>query len=244
MHPLERLRYVARNPLGPVEPLIEESAAALSSFSDDPRGLLTSCRSLLERRGHCGPLVWLAARMVASMDAHDEAIDIVEAMDCDTSGWMLSDALCALGDDFNALKVVAVGEISAIDTILYVTPDWNCTGPEDPSRATEADVAVVASDCAGPSEALVPAEALPVVEVARDAGTPVWLYTGAGRMLPEAMWDAMSKRFVPDDLSDLGLSVLDLGRFVTSVVTPSGLHTPAEAARQSDCPVVLELFAQ
>lgn len=234
---------MARNPLGPVQPLIEESAAALSSFSEDPRGLLTSCRSLLDRRGHCGPLVWLAARMVAAIDPHDEAIDVVEAMDCDTTGWMLEDGLCTLRDDFTALRVVAVGEISVIGTILYVTPDWHCTGAEDPSAAATADVVVVASDCAGPSEALVPVEAAPVVEVARDSGTPVWLYTGAGRVLPEAMWRPLSKRFVPDDLADLGLAVLDLDRYVTKVVTPSGLRTPSEAAHQSDCPIVSELFA-
>ncbi len=243
VHPLERLRYVARNPVGRVQPLIEESASALASLAHDRRSLLSACRRLLERRGYCGPLVWMAARMVAAVDCHDEVIDIVNAMDCDTAAWKLNDGLVALSDDFTALKVVAVGDVAGVDVIMYITPDWACTGPEDPGRAAEVDVVLVASDCAGPREALVPVGALPVVETAQQAGTPVWLVTEAGRMLPGAMWDLLSKQFVTDDLMELGLAVLDVERFVDRVVTPSGMYTPAEAGRASDCPVVPELFA-
>jgi len=243
VHPLERLRYVARNPLAPTKPLIAESAAVLASLSHDPAGLLTSCRNLLRRRGHCGPLVWMAARMVASTDCHDEVLEIAKAIDCDTADWKLDDAMATLSDDFTTLKVVAVGHICAIKTNLYIIPDWPCTGPENPGRAAEADVVVVASDCAGPHEALVPVEALPVVETARESGTPVWLFTGAGRMLPQAMWAPLKQRLIPDDLAEMDLVVLNLDRYVNGVVTPTGLFTAKEAGEQSDCPIVVELFA-
>ena len=81
VHPIERLRYVARAGVVPVEPLVRESAAALSSFADDPKGLLTSCRRLLDRRRDCGPLVWLAARMLTAMDPRAEARRVVEDLD-------------------------------------------------------------------------------------------------------------------------------------------------------------------
>ena len=83
---------------------------------------------------------------------------------------------------------------------------------------------------------------MPVAEAAHRWGAPVWLIAGAGRILPGPMWDLLSARHRLDDPAMAGMAVLDLDRFVTRVVTPSGLRTPTEAARQSDCPVVPELF--
>ena len=106
-----------------------------------------------------------------------------------------------------------------------------------------ADLVLMTSDCVGPSQALVAAQAASVAEAALSWGTPVWLVAGAGRILPERMWDLLSARHRPEDPAMQGQAVLDLHRFVTQVVTPSGLRTPAEAARESSCPVVPELFA-
>ncbi len=181
--------------------------------------------------------------MVAATDCHNEVLEIAKAMDCDTADWKLHDAMASLSNNFNTLKVVAVGHIDEIKVNLYINPDWPCTGPEDPDRAAEADVVVVASDCAGPHEALVAPEALPVLEKAREYGTKAWLFTGVGRMLPQAMWAPLKQRLIPDDLAEMGLVVLDLDRYVDGVVTPAGLFTAEEAGRRSDCPIVPEIFA-
>ena len=109
MHPIERLRYVARAGVVPVVPLVRESAAALSSFADDPKGLLTSCRRLLDRRRDCGPLVWLAARMLAAMDPRSEAIRVIEALDADTTGRALEDGLHTLRAGSSVLAVGSWG---------------------------------------------------------------------------------------------------------------------------------------
>ena len=264
MHPIERLRYVARAGVVPVGPLVRESAAALSSFADDPKGLLTSCRRLLDRRGDCGPLVWLAARMLTAMDPRAEAARVVAELDADSTGRALQQGLDSLAA---GSSVLAAGESGVFAAALDDRPDlrriepddleaadppqppegelaslrW--TEPDDPAASSMADLVLIASDCAGPSHALVVAEAVPVAEVARDRGTPVWLVAGAGRTLPRPMWELLSARHRPDDLIMRGLALLDLDRLVTQVVTPKDLCTPVEAARSSDCPIVPELFA-
>ena len=240
MHPIERLRYVARAGVVPVAPLVRESAAALSSFADDPKGLLTSCRRLLDRRSDCGPLVWLAARMLAAMDPRAEAVRVVQDLDADTTGQVLQDRLDALPA---GSSVLAVGELDAFATALQDRPDLRYLESDEPENAAAADLVLVTSDCAGPSHGLVVAEAVPVAEAALRCGTPVWLVAGAGRVLPEQMWDLLSARRRPEDPAIRGLAVLDLDRFVTRVVAPAGLRTAAEAARASDCPVVPELFS-
>lgn len=240
MHPIERLRYVARAGVVPVAPLVRESAAALSSFADDPKGLLTSCRRLLDRRSDCGPLVWLAARMLTAMDPRAEATRVVSELDADTTGHVLERGLDSLAA---GSSVLAMEDLGAFDAALQDRPDLRWLEPDDPEAAGTADLVLIASDCAGPSEALVEAETVPVVEAARDRGTPVWLIAGAGRILPEQMWEMLHARHRPDDPSMRGLAVLDLNRLVTRVVTPSGVRTPAEAARASGCPIVPELFS-
>ncbi len=224
-----------------MESLVEEAASALVFFSGDPKGMLTSCRGLLQRRGDCGPAVWLAARMVVALDPHDEAIDIVEAMQCDTTGWELQDAVCGL-DPNPDITVVAVGDVRGLSTLQYTCSTLKVLGPDDPSVVPSAHAVLVSSNCAGPAEALVAAEAVPVVEAARAAGTPVWLVACRGTILPEPMWRPLRERGFLSDLAGAGLVVLDLERFVTSVVTAAGPRSPSQAAAESDCPIVPELF--
>ena len=225
----------------PVVPLVRESATALSSFADDPKGLLTSCRRLLDRRSDCAPLVWLAARMLTAMDPRAEAMRVMEEINDDASSEVLRNGIDTLPA---GSSVLAVGDLDAFAAVLDYRPDLRWVEPDDPQGASTADLVLVVSDCVGPSQALVVAEAVSVAETARGLGTPVWLVAGAGRILPDRMWDLLSARHRPDDPAMRGLAVLDLDRLVTQVVTPSGLRAPAEAARRSDCPVVPELFAR
>ena len=44
MHPIERLRYVARSSGAPQAVLVRETASALGSLAFDPAGLVTACR--------------------------------------------------------------------------------------------------------------------------------------------------------------------------------------------------------
>ena len=64
--------------------------------------------------------------------------------------------------------------------------------------------------------------------VAHDAGKPVWLVAGVGRVLPARVWKALTDRL--DDLADpwdLDEEVVPLS-LVDAVIGPNGSHAPAE----------------
>ena len=234
---MERLRYVARAGTVPMVPLLREAATALVYFADDPMSLLTACRRLLDRRGDCGPLVWLAARMLTGLDPRQEAQAAVDALEADPTVEELD------GEFSFGSAVLAVGYSEAVASVLDGRPDLRRLDPADPDSAAGADCVLFGSDCMGPGEALVDAEAVSAAEAAHASGVPVWLVAGVGRALPERMWELLSAHRQPDDPALGGLEVLDVRRFVTRVATPAGLRSPADAARQSDCPVVPELFS-
>ena len=54
MHPIERLRYVARASGAPQGVLVQETATALASFGSDPQGLVTACRRIVWRQPTSG----------------------------------------------------------------------------------------------------------------------------------------------------------------------------------------------
>ena len=73
MHPIERLRYVARSSGAPQEVLVRETAGALAALGFDAAGLVTACRRILDRHPVSGPLWWLCARVLTSNDPNNEA---------------------------------------------------------------------------------------------------------------------------------------------------------------------------
>ena len=56
MHPIERLRYVARAAGEGSTLLACEAAGALAAFASDPAGLVTACRRLVDRQPTAGPI--------------------------------------------------------------------------------------------------------------------------------------------------------------------------------------------
>ncbi len=74
MHPIERLRWVARSPEGDLSAVAAEAAEALAGFADDPAGLVIASRRLIERRPEAAPLWWLASRVLCSLEPEFEAI--------------------------------------------------------------------------------------------------------------------------------------------------------------------------
>lgn len=231
---MERLRYVARAGDVPVVPLVREAAAALVTMADDPMGLLTSCRRLVDRRPGCAPLMWLAARMLTGADPRSEAADAVAEIEADPTGHELDHGLA------HGWLVAALGDSDIAEPVLRSRPDLRI------APADAADVVVLESDCVGPSAALVPSGAVEAAARARASAVPVWLVAGVGRVLPERMWDLVMARLDGakppggDEMPDL--EVLDLDRLVTRVVTPVGLRSPEQIRSRIDCPSAPELF--
>ena len=93
MHPIERLRYVARASGASQDVLVQETARALLSFEDDPQGLVTACRRIVSRQPSSGALVWFAARVLAAGDARNEMWEAAGDIAADTTPQELAHAL-------------------------------------------------------------------------------------------------------------------------------------------------------
>lgn len=262
MHPIERLRYVARSQGAPADVLVDESAMALGAFRDDPAGLVAACRRIIDRQLTCGPLWWLCARVLCATDPMVEARAASEELAGDRTARELA---AALGDDATVV-VLGVPELTlgalarrGDVTPLVVDVDGlshdvvrhlervDVLGEAVPARSTSvavdrSDVVLIEAFAAGPGAALVPAGSRAAAALAAQVGTPVWLVSGVGRLMPERMWDALVGRWSasidPFDAleEELSLDAVDL------VAGPDGPVELAEALRGTDCPVAPELF--
>ncbi len=66
VHPIERLRFVARAEGVPGDVLAMEATAAFTTFADDPAALVAGSRRVLSRQLGCGPLWWACARLLTA----------------------------------------------------------------------------------------------------------------------------------------------------------------------------------
>ena len=83
MHPIERLRYVARATHVPPAILARETAMALADFVGDDAGLLIACRRILDRQPTSGPLVWLAAHILGAPNQRQALWNAVDELEED-----------------------------------------------------------------------------------------------------------------------------------------------------------------
>ena len=83
MHPIERLRYVARASSGDQRMLVRETASAIAGLDLDPAGLVVACRRIVERHPTAGPLWWLCASLLAANDPFREAWGLADYVDDD-----------------------------------------------------------------------------------------------------------------------------------------------------------------
>ena len=104
MHPIERLRYVARSSGADQVALVSETAGSLAAFRDDPAGRVMACRRMLARHPTSGPLWWMSSRVCTAPDPLREARGTaVEELERDRTARELSLAVpddatvCVLG---------------------------------------------------------------------------------------------------------------------------------------------------
>jgi hypothetical protein len=262
MHPIERLRAVARASSISPAVAVRESAAAIASVAHDPHALVTAGRRMIERHPTSAPLWWFASRVLTSADPRAEARRVADEIAEDTTpnelahalpdgatvtviGWpeLIAAALVRRGD-LEVLVVDVHGEGSAFATRLQ---KYDVAAIDIPPEGVGAAVAaselvLLEAEAMGPTEALCRSGSFAAAAVARHAGTPVWLVAGVGRVLPARVWDALVSRADLDDdpwdSDDERLS-LDLVDFVAR---PSGRCTVTDAVRTADCGVAPELL--
>ena len=73
MHPIERLRAVARASSISPALAVRETAAAISAVASDPYALVTAGRRMIDRHPTSAPLWWFASRVLTAPDPRVEA---------------------------------------------------------------------------------------------------------------------------------------------------------------------------
>lgn len=265
MHPIERLRYVARASGGDQRMLVRETAGALRGLGFDPAGLVVACRRIVERHPTSGPLWWLCASILAAPDPYRCAASLADDLETDPTPDVLVEALpddatvCVVGwPDLIGEALLRRGD----STVLAIDTDDDGMGSSAfVRRLQRADVeaesvpaaglaaAVLASDvvvvealAASETELLATAGSRALASVGYCSEMPVWAIVGRGRCLPAALFEAMGQRLtdmrVPWEASAESVP-LALSHWV---VGPHGVVPTTDASLQPECPMSYELL--
>jgi len=260
VHPIERLRAVARSGGLGLDELVLDAAMALAGFADDPAGLVTACRSLVDRHPAAGPLWSLAARVLSATDPAEEAWRVVEEVEANSTapalyravpdgaqvlvvGW--SDGLAAaLGRRGDCRLLVAdpagtfTGRLRArLQAHVEEVPDAGIG-----AAAAHADLVLFEAQAMGGDGIVAIGGTRAASAVAAALGRPVWAVAAAGRVLPAELWQVLSGRvsaspepwLEPDEIVPVAL--------VAGVVRATGLLVPGDAMARPDCPFAPELI--
>jgi len=263
MHPIERLRMVARASGHDPGMVAREAAAALAGCADDPMALVTACRRLVDRQATAGPVWWLAARVVAAADPGSEAWRAAEELYSDPTPGVLAAALpedarvTVLGwpeqagealhrrGDASVLVVDSLGDGSALVRSLQRAGSDASLVPEGGIGAAVASSTLLVLDAAalGSGGFLAVPGSRAAAAVAYTEEIPVWVVAGVGRVLPERLWRAAARSVVEDREpwdADWELVPLELA---TAVIGPAGPEAPGDAlVRSANCPEAPELL--
>ncbi len=261
MHPIERLRYVARARGADAESLVRETAGALRGLGLDTAGLVVACRRIVERHPTCGPLWWLCARMLTSADpmvAARAAIDEIEAdptvsrvvaeipdgATVVTVGWpdLTAMALARRGD----VRVLAIDAAhhgsSFVQRLERAEVDSELVPMEAAAIATAcADLVLIEADALDGTQIVAATGSAVVAAAAGLAATPVWCIAGCGRRLPMPMVTAITERVGQQSIDPWTREVETLpASLVTHVVGPPGRTTVAGV--RAECEMAPELL--
>ncbi|MBI5089648.1 MAG: hypothetical protein HZB15_12560 [Actinobacteria bacterium] len=214
MHPIERLRFVARASGGDQRMLVRETAGAIRGLQFEPAGLVIACRRIVERHPTSGPLWWFCSSLLTAADPFRAAYDLATEVENDPTPDHLFDALpddasvCVVGwpdligdaimrrGDIRVLAIDAddegasfVRRLQRADIDAEVVPPGGAA-----AAAVAADLVLVEALAAGDDEVLVPAPSRAAASVAYCSEAPVWLVAGRGPRLPRPLFDAMLER--------------------------------------------------
>jgi len=219
MHPIERLRWIARAEDEPAATLASEAAWTLGELAqDEPTALLTACRRLLDRHPACGPLWWVSARLAAADDPVEAARRAAAELCSDATPDRLARALrasltasdvvvltvpvelslaCLASSKPYQIRVLGIPwslrqAVRALSEVASEVTGWS--SGEERQALEGASVLLVEALAAGPEAVLVDPGVAVAVQAALDVSVPSWIVIGAGRALPKRLFEAASER--------------------------------------------------
>lgn len=262
MHPIERLRYLARSSGGDARVMVGETASALRGLGMDPAGLVVACRRIVERHPTSGPLWWLCAHVLTSADPYATARRLADEIDADATpevliGTLPTDStICVIGwPDLVGEAVLRRGDVRvlAVDTddqgssfvrrLERAEVEAEVVDPSGVAAAVlAADVVLIEASAASPGELLVARGGRAAASVAYCSEVPVWAVVGVGRCLPEAGFLSLVERVADVRVPwQAEADVVALGLF-SHVVTHDGLVEIVDAVLRPECPLAHELL--
>lgn len=258
MRPFERLRYLARATDEDDATLLEEAADCLAGFADDPMGVVIACRRLLAYHPTVTTLWWLCAKVLSAADPGEGAWEAWREWRRDPTPARLAGALPFPHDAPVAVggwpDVARDGLADRIDLDILAVRSRDDPGLSRRLRASVQMVRVVD----GPEMlALTPTHFLvaPVAtgggriflapgtgaltELAREAGSAVWLMVPRGVALPARLLQSWAQRV--DAVGDAGYEEVAPTDF-DAAIGPEGLEAGAVLAHRADCAPAPELL--
>jgi hypothetical protein len=265
MHPIERLRYVARASGGDQRMLVRETAGALRGLGFDPAGLVVACRRIVERHPNSGPMWWLCASVLAAPDPYRCAARLADELEADPTpdalvealpdaaticviGWpdLIGDALLRRGDstvlaidtdDDGMGSAAFVRRLQRADVDAEIVPASGLA-----AAVLASELVVVEALATSETDLLATTGSRALASVAYCAEVPVWAVIGRGRRLPSALFDAMGQR--PTDFREPWEAPAELVPLALThwVVGPDGVVATLDAALSPECPMSYELL--
>jgi len=262
VHPIERLRWIARSHGEAPTTLATEAAWTISELAlDEPPALVTACRRLLESHVTAGPLWWVAATVLVAPEPDQAARRAVEELCSDPTADLLAvtlrerlpdDAVIVVAcpaetvrDAFGIWSVGTVrlvgsspelrGEVGRFEAVVDRVSCWELD--EAPQAVDGAALVLLEALAAGPHGILVNSGVGPLARAARAASIPLWAVAGVGRVLNEQLQVEMLRR------AGDGVELI-VPEDLEALVGPSGLESPAEALDRPGCPSAPELLVR
>jgi hypothetical protein len=262
VHPIERLRYLARSSGADQRVLVNETASALRALRMDPAGLVVSCRRIVERHPTSGPLWWLCAHMLVATDSSSTARELAAALEMDPTPMLLADALpenatvlvmgwpdlageaCLDRGDLTVLTVDAddqgasfVRRLERSDVVAEIVEPAGIG-----AAVLAADLVLVEATAASTTELLATRGSRAAASVAYCSEVPVWAVLGRGRCLPDAAFASLAAGVADVRVAwDASADVVPLA-LATYVANERGVLPLDEASLAPECPLAHELL--
>jgi hypothetical protein len=262
MHPIERLRWIARAEGESAALLAAEAAWTLGELAaTEPAAVLTAARRLLHRHPAVGPLWWVAAQLVASDVPEEAARRAAGELGSDPTGGRLAETLRAefaggdvvvvatptdlAGEAFARTRPYLVRVVaeprrlrSEIRNLASAVEDVTGWMPEEADEALQgASVVIVEVLAASAQVVSVAPAAAGLIEAAARSGVPAWAVVGVGRALPDRLAAASAER-----AAACGDAVALRPSDFVLAVGPSGRGEPAQVMGATTAVAGLELL--
>lgn len=260
VHPIERLRYVARAGGFDQIDLAREAADALASLWGEPAELVNACRRILHHHPLAGSLWVMATRVLISADARRAALDFIDELNADLTSEKIREFLpvnatvAVIGWPDLALEAVhkrsdltirvvdAYGEGAGLARSLLQkevkVEEVPFTGLGQ--ACSHSDVILLEASASGPNSFIAPSGSYAAALCGAQSGKQVWAVVGHGRALPERIFDVIEKQLVAQNTMEADDEVVPMS-VVTHVVGPKGVSSSESGCRE-DCLIAAELL--